>query len=472
MTVQVGQTLTATNGTWGNNPTRFAYQWDRAGVPIPGATTNTYVTVPADVGNFITVSVTGINSFGSSTPTMSMATTAVIDIPPTNTFVPTISGTVQVGQQLTAAPGIWTHNPTSFTYQWNRAGTAIPGATASVYIPIGADVGNVLTISIIAVNSGGQSLIATSAATSAVIGIVPTNSSLPAISGTATVGQTLTASAGTWTNNPTSFAYQWNRGGVAIAGATAPTYVPVAADVGNTLTASVVATNSGGSSSPATSAPTGSIIGIVPVDISVPTVTGTAQVGQVLTAATPGTWTNSPTSYAYQWMSGGANATGPGSATSAYTLVAADLGNTLAVSVIASNGFGPSVVPASSAATAVVIDIIPTINTAASIPGIPQVGIPITPIDAIWNHSVVSRTYQWKVGGVNATGDGAQMQTYTPVVADAGSTLTITVTPTNTGGTGAPSTSAPSAAVVASGVGGTLDFSQAVDSGLAAAIAA
>jgi hypothetical protein len=36
---------------------------------------------------------------------------------PVDTVVPTITGTAQVGQTLTATTGTWTHNPTSFTYQ-------------------------------------------------------------------------------------------------------------------------------------------------------------------------------------------------------------------------------------------------------------------------------------------------------------------------------------------------------------------
>jgi len=70
----------------------------------------------------------------------SSATVSVIDIVPTNSSVPTISGTAQVGQTLTATTGTWTHNPTSFTYQWKRAGTAIGGATGLTYVPVTGDV--------------------------------------------------------------------------------------------------------------------------------------------------------------------------------------------------------------------------------------------------------------------------------------------------------------------------------------------
>jgi hypothetical protein len=56
----------------------------------------------------------------------------------------------------------------SFAYQWNRAGTPISGATASTYVPVSADVGNTLTISVTATNGAGPSAPATSAATAAV----------------------------------------------------------------------------------------------------------------------------------------------------------------------------------------------------------------------------------------------------------------------------------------------------------------
>ena len=93
----------------------------------------------------------------------------IIDIIPTNSAVPTISGTAMAGQTLTATTGTWTQNPTSFTYQWKRAGGAIPGATASTYVPVTGDIGNTLTVSVVAKNSGGSSAPATSAATATVI---------------------------------------------------------------------------------------------------------------------------------------------------------------------------------------------------------------------------------------------------------------------------------------------------------------
>jgi hypothetical protein len=259
-TAQVGRTLTASPGTWTNTPTSYTYQWNSsAGGAISGAMASTYVPVTGDIGNTLTVSVVATNAGGSGAPATSAATSTVAAAVPVNMVLPAISGNAQVGQTLTATNGTWTNSPTSFTYQWNRAGTPIGGATASTYVPAAADVGNTLTVSVVAANSGGSSSPTTSSATSSIIDIIPANSSLPTISGTAQVGQTLTATTGTWTHNPTSFTYQWNRGGTPIGGATASIYIPVATDVGNTLTVSVVATNSGGSSAPATSAATSAV---------------------------------------------------------------------------------------------------------------------------------------------------------------------------------------------------------------------
>ena len=88
---------------------------------------------------------------------------------------------------------------------------------------------------------------------------VPACSVAPAITGTTTEGETLTCSTGTWSRTPDAYAYQWNRSGNAIIGATASTRVLAPADVTATLTCTVKATNLG-VSAVATSAAT-AIIG-------------------------------------------------------------------------------------------------------------------------------------------------------------------------------------------------------------------
>jgi phosphatidylinositol-3-phosphatase len=82
-TAQVGQTLSATTGSWsGTQPLAYAYQWrrcDSAGAgcgDIAGATTATYTVVSADVGSTIRVVVTASNAFGSA-PATSGATAVV-----------------------------------------------------------------------------------------------------------------------------------------------------------------------------------------------------------------------------------------------------------------------------------------------------------------------------------------------------------------------------------------------------------
>lgn len=60
----VGSTLTTTNGTWTDSPTSFTYQWFSAGVAIPGATNNTYVSQMSDLGNLIYCVVTAYNTTG------------------------------------------------------------------------------------------------------------------------------------------------------------------------------------------------------------------------------------------------------------------------------------------------------------------------------------------------------------------------------------------------------------------------
>src|SRR5207247_430119 len=130
---------------------------------------------------------------------------------------------------------------------------------------------------------------ATSAASAVVVPPPPSNTTLPTITGTAQEGQTLTESHGTWTNNRTSYTYQWQQcnsegsGCTAISGATNQTYVLSAGDAGRTIRVQETAKNARGASAPATSAATAVVLPLPPANTSLPTITGTAQQNQTLT---------------------------------------------------------------------------------------------------------------------------------------------------------------------------------------------
>lgn len=166
-TVQQGQTLTATTGSWTGSPSSYAYQWLRGATAISGATASTYLLVSADVGSPVSVTVTATNGVGSTSAT-SAATSNVVIAAPVNSAVPAITGTAQVGQTLTATTGTWSGSP-SYAYQWKRGATAISGTTASTYALVSADLGATITVTVTASNAGGSAT-ATSAATSAVSG--------------------------------------------------------------------------------------------------------------------------------------------------------------------------------------------------------------------------------------------------------------------------------------------------------------
>lgn len=84
---------------------------------------------------------------------------------PVNTAVPTITGTVAVGQTLTSTTGTWTGAATiTYARQWLRDGAAISGATGTTYVVQAADQTHKLSVQITATNSLGSGT-ATSAQT-------------------------------------------------------------------------------------------------------------------------------------------------------------------------------------------------------------------------------------------------------------------------------------------------------------------
>ena len=180
-TAQQGQTLTASNGSWTNSPTAFAYQWQtatRAGTPAarsprpqPAATRSSRAT-SATPSAVVTASNAGGQGVATSAQTTTVTTPAAT--PPANTTPPTITGTPQQGQTLTTTNGTWTGTPPlSFAYQWQDCDTsgnnctAIGGATGTSYTLQSGDAGHTIRAVVTASNTGGSSP-ATSAATAVV----------------------------------------------------------------------------------------------------------------------------------------------------------------------------------------------------------------------------------------------------------------------------------------------------------------
>jgi hypothetical protein len=191
---------------------------------------------------------------------------------PSNTSLPSISGSARDGSLLSASHGSWTGSPTSYAYQWERCDAQggscadIGGATSDHYTAQTADVGHRLRVQVTATNSSGSG-VAVSRPTGVVqpTGTAPKNTAPPTISGTQQDGATLTVSPGSWSGTPApSFSYQWERcvgtggGCAAISGATSTTYVATSADVAHTLLVQVTAKNATGSST-ANTAETGLI---------------------------------------------------------------------------------------------------------------------------------------------------------------------------------------------------------------------
>ncbi len=188
----------------------------------------------------------------------------------------------------------------------------------------------------------------------------PKSTSPPSFTGKQMVGQTLTADVGSWTGSPTSYTYQWqrcNRNGDScgdISNQTAKTYKLQSADVGNTVRLLVTAKNSDGSTT-ANSKPSDVVSGdSQPRMINKPTISGTAKIGETLTAD-PGSWAEGPT-FSLQWQQcdkDGGNCTNITGATgTTYGVRAGDADHTLRIKVTATNLVGKN--SATSSPTALI----------------------------------------------------------------------------------------------------------------------
>jgi hypothetical protein len=368
---------------------------------------------------------------------------------PTSASPPAVTGMLQQGAKLTASSGTWAGASTvTYAYQWHRCDTngahcgSIHGATKGTYTQVLKDVGHTIGLTVRATDTTGTTAAyAPLAGLVAPSGAIPVATKQPPESGEPIVGQRMKVEAGGWSATPAALRYSWRRCNVngrlcaVVSGATTDTYSLTADDVGHVLLAAVTA---GKQTVLSLSA------GVVrsaagPVANGRPTIAGTLEQGNRLTA-TAGTWAGSGTiTYAYQWYrcdaSGAHCSSVHGATKGTYTLVASDVGKSIGLTVRATDSTGTTpaygslagLVAAKGAAFAATAQ--PTLSGAGT------VGQALTMTAGTWSGTAPSTfAYAWL--RCNANGRlctpiaGATAAAYTPTADDSGHTVLATVTAT------------------------------------------
>ena len=157
----------------GLDNTSFSHQWLADDEGISGATGSSYTPAHADKGKAIKVRVSFTDDAGNGETLTSAATAAVAAKPNSPaTGAPTISGTAQVGETLTAdtsgiADGDGLDSAT-FSYQWLAGDEDISGATGSSYTLADDDEGKAVKVKVSFTDDAGNDETLTSRATAAV----------------------------------------------------------------------------------------------------------------------------------------------------------------------------------------------------------------------------------------------------------------------------------------------------------------
>jgi hypothetical protein len=466
-TAQQGNPLSVSTGAWSNGPTGYDYVWedcDSSGTvcsPIDGATSSGYTLQASDVGSTIIAVVTASN-LGGQGSAASDVVGPVLPTAPVESSAPVISGTAQQGGALSVSTGGWSNDPTAYSYAWQDCDSTgsscatIAGAASNTYKLTAADIGSYVGVIVTASNSGGKNP-ATSDVVGPVLPAVPVESSAPVISGTAQQGGALSVSTGGWSNNPTGYAYVWedcNSSGTvcsAIGGATSSSYTLQPSDVGEYVSATVTASNSGGQT-PATSVTVGVVLPAAPADSTAPGISGTAQQGNTLTAS-HGLWSNNPTGFSYAWQdcdsTGSKCGTIAAATSSTYKATAADVGEYVSVTVTAMNSGGAASV--TSASVGPVLPPAPVSTKAPAISGAAEQGDTLSVSNGTWSNSPTRFSYSWEEcrSGNCSPIPGASSGTYTLSAADIGLTIVCVVTASGPGGSASASSNRTAAVAAA-----------------------
>ena len=471
-TDEQGKTLKASTGIWtGTEPFSYTYQWKNCNSSgescsnISGATKSTYVPGHSEVGGTLRVVVTASNTAGSTPATSSVTSVIAAATPPSNTSLPSISGTVQNGQTLGTNMGAWSGStPMTYSYQWQNCNLQgeechnIEGATSLNYTVSVANMETTLRVAVTASNAAGSAE-ATSAASAEVESGAPSELAASSISGDPNVWETLYADAGTWEGTETEVSYQWERCNstgdecASIVGATGSEYELKESEIGTTLRLRVGISNTLGSVTAVSSIT--EVIGNVStlMNTLAPSINGAPSSGQTLTA-NAGSWSGvEAIGYTYQWENcnsyGGSCKNIEGATASTYMLEAGNIGDTLRARVSASE-MSSTIGQTSAATQPIAAENDPVNEGSPVVSGTGLKGHVLTATTGTWSGGgTLTYSYQWERCGESGEGcsviSGATASTYTLAEADVASTLRVLVTATGESG----STTAPSAATAA-----------------------
>lgn len=230
-------------------PATYTYQWYVNGTAVDGATSSTYI--KNDLSNTATYSVYCEVTNKRGTVTSRVATLNVTQYytPVLNTSYPkNVTTTVMKGSTTSATFTVnisQAGNPTSYTYQWYKDGTAVSGATSSSYTI--SNISSTVTNTIYCVVTNKAGSVTSRSATLKVTQIyTPVLSSSYPKDATAEVGASFTSKVSISTaGSPSTYTYQWYKNGTAVSGATSSSYSFTPSGVG-AITLYCKVTNSAG----------------------------------------------------------------------------------------------------------------------------------------------------------------------------------------------------------------------------------
>lgn len=381
--VGLGESATFSVTAAGTAP--LLYQWYKNAVPIPGATSPSYTTPPLqlmDIGTIFSVVVRNVAGEVSSA-----SAAVLIGVKPSFVIEPQ-NVTASVGSYATFYCDV--NGTAPFSFQWRKNGTVIDGATTERYttLPVQAtDNGARFTVT---VSNAAGSVVSREAVLTVVGPPVITEQPMAQTvnAGQRATFQVLATGSGT-------LAYQWRRNGVAIAGATAASYLtPITTTADNGAVFSVVVSNDKGSVTSANAV----------LNVLAPPVINEAPASLTVTEGEPASFSvraSGSNPLSYQWRKNGVAIAGATTAT--YSIAATVLNeNGAQFTVVVSNSAG-SVISTVATLTVRAAQVPPSIVTQ---PQSQTVNAGTRVLFTVVATGTAPLTYQWMKNGIaipNAT---------------------------------------------------------------------